>query len=592
MGPAMFFNRRILEEAHQKMAELAPQGITAFAFTPTNGWVIVTQTGTFFARNIPQECFDKLGQLIAAGVTVNCVAFPPAGGNSWVITGNGGFFCRNAPQECADKIAAYYLAGEPVIDVAFPPGGGNSWTIATPNTFFSRNLDDECFQMMRNLTQGGRRIRRVAFPYTGGWAAIAQDEFFSRNIDPECVQQLNNFILNRWEVHNIAFSPVANGWSLCSRGLLPPLPPDPIRQIERMVGNGLNIWSSMDATGTPGAAIALVMGNQVAWSTAYGWLERGQPIAAHPESAFQACSVSKAVASVGFMRLIQNSGGALALNTDVRPLLNWPLPARPCVPPGGAPTIDLLLTHRGGVTGRGSTFPLNACGGFDANSGGGFGGYGPGPVPTLVDVLNGLGNSPRIELSMAPGAEHHYSGAGFVVLQRMLEQATGQTLAQYMAGQVFAPLGMVTSSYDLAPPFQLASGHVNGVVIPGQRNRYPESAAAGLYTNVLDLCTLVGFVNSAWMAPGDIPGGPLTKASVTTLLTPGPEPTMGRGFFVTAPGTPNFSYNHTGSNLGFKSEVRGYPMRGMGYAILCNGDDFGLVSAIGDAIRAVYALPA
>ena len=592
MGPAMFFNRRILEEAHQKMAELAPLGITAFAFTPTNGWVIVTQTGAFFARNIPQECFDMLGQLIAAGVTINCVAFPPAGGNSWVITGNGGFFCRNAPQECADKIAQYYLAGETVIDVAFPPGGGNSWTVATPNTFFARNIDDECFQMMRNLTQGGRRIRRVGFPYTGGWAAIAQDEFFSRNIDPECVQQLNNFILGRWEVHNIAFAPVLNGWSLSSRGLLPPLPPDPIRQIERMVGNGLNIWSSMDATGTPGAAIAMVIGNQVAWSTAYGWLERGQPIAAHPESAFQACSVSKAVASVGFMRLVQNSGGALALNTDVRPLLNWPLGQRACVPPGGAPTIDLLLAHRSGVIGRGSTFPLNACAGFNAD-GGGFGGYGPGvPVPTLLDVLNGLGNSPRIELSQTPGLEHHYSGHGFVVLQRMLEQVTGQTLAQYMANEVFAPLGMATSSYDLNPPFQLASGHVGGVVIPGRRNIYPESAAAGLYTNVLDLCALVSFLNRALFAPGDIPGGPLNKASVTTLLSPGPEPTMGRGFFLSAPGTPNFSYNHTGSNLGFKTEFRGYPNRGMGYAILCNGDDFALVSAIGDAIKAVYALPA
>jgi hypothetical protein len=32
-------------------------------------------------------------------------------------------------------------------------------------------------------------------------------------------------------------------------------------------------------------------------------------------------------------------------------------------------------------------------------------------------------------------------------------------------------------------------------------------------------------------------------------------------------------------------------MRGMGYVVLCNGDDFNLVSAIGDAVRAVYGLP-
>lgn len=590
--PFTFFDRRIPDEAHQKVGELAPLGITAFAFTPANGWVIVTQTGAYFARNIPQECFDTLGQLIAAGVTINCVAFPPAGGNSWVITGNGGFFCRNIPQECADTIAQFYAAGQPVIDVAFPPGGGNSWTVATPTTFFARNIDDECFQMMRNLTQGGRRVTRVGFPYTGGWTVIAQDEFFARTIDAECFQQMNTFAAGGWQIHTIAFSPVNNGWSLCSRGPVPPLPPDPVRQIERAVGNGLGMWSSMAATGTPGVAVAMVANNQVIWSTAYGWLEAGQPIAAHPESAFQAASISKAVTSVGLLRLVQNSGGALPLGADVRPLLNWPLGQRPCLIPGPAPTMDQLLAHRAGVIGLGSTLPLNACAGFNANAGGGFSGYGPGvPVPSLLDVLNGLGNSPRVELSTSPGTQYHYSGPGFVVLQRLLEQRTGQTLAQYMANEVFVPLGMTTSSYDLAPPFQLASGHVGGAVIPGQRNRYPESAAAGLYTNVFDLCTLIGFLNRAWTAPGDIPG-PLTKASVTTLLSPGPTPTMGRGFFLSAPGTPNFSYNHTGSNLGFKTEFRGYPTQGMGYAILANGDDFGLVSAIADAIKAVYGLPA
>jgi CubicO group peptidase (beta-lactamase class C family) len=383
---------------------------------------------------------------------------------------------------------------------------------------------------------------------------------------------------------------VNNGWSLSSAGPLPPLPPDPIRHVEKVVGGGAGMWVTMAAAGTPGVAVAFMQNNQVASSTGYGWLEAGQPFAAHPESAFRACSVSKAVASVGFMRLSQNSGGALPPGADLRPHLNWPLGQRACVP-AGVPTIDRLLTHRSGVIGRGSTFPLNACAGFDP-SGGGFSGYGPGvAVPSLLDVLNGLGNSPLVELSTAPGAEFHYSGPGFAVLQRMLEQHTGQTLAQYMAGEVFAPLGMMTSSYDLNPPFELAAGHTAaGAVIPGKRYRYPESAAAGLYTTVLDLCTLLGFLNRAFMAPGDIPG-PLNWASVQTLLTPGPQPDMGRGFFVSGVGTPNFSYSHTGSNFGFKSEFCGYPQLGTGYAILANGDNFNLVSEIANAIKAVYGLP-
>ena len=44
-----------------------------------------------------------------------------------------------------------------------------------------------------------------------------------------------------------------------------------------------------------------------------------------------------------------------------------------------------------------------------ANVGGGFGGYGPNmTVPTLLEVMNGQGNSPKIELSTEPGAAYYY----------------------------------------------------------------------------------------------------------------------------------------------------------------------------------------
>ncbi|HZN18125.1 MAG TPA: serine hydrolase domain-containing protein [Micromonosporaceae bacterium] len=584
-----YFNRRIPDEAHQVMAQLAPQGITSFSFTPANGWVMVTQMGNYFARNIPEECFAKLGEMVAAGIRIHCIAFPPAGGNSWVITGDTGLFARNIPQECYEKILELYATGQQVVHVAFPPAGGNRWVVVGSAGFFARNIDDECFQMMRNLTQGGgRRVTRVAFPYTGGWTVVAQDEFFARNIDPECFQMMQSFASGGWELHNVVFSPMNNGWSLSSRGLVAPMPPDPARRVEAMVG-GMGIWQRMAWWGTPGAAVAVVQGNQVAWSTGYGWLEAGQPHAAHPESAFQAASVSKAVASVGVMRLLQTQ--ALPLDADIRPTLNWPLGARWCVAPAAVPTIDQVLAHRGGVIGRGSTTPANVCAGFDPG-GGGFSGYGPlDPVPTLLQVMNGQGNSPRVELTTNPGAEFHYSGGGFVLLQRMVEERTGLTLAQYMQNEIFGPLGMATSSYELDPLFELASGHTAaGAVIPGRRYRYPESAAAGLYTTVRDLCQLVAYLNQAWMAPGDIPG-PLSRDSVRTMLNTGPTPDMGRGFFLANQGTFNHWYGHSGSNFGFKSEFGGYPQRGMGYAVLVNGDRGELVSEIVAAIKAVYGLP-
>ncbi|MDI1463751.1 serine hydrolase domain-containing protein [Catellatospora sp. KI3] len=583
-----YFNRRIPDAAHTQIGAMQAQGITSFAFTPANGWVLVTQTGGYYAGGIPDECFTKLGQMIANGTKIHCVAFPPAGGNSWVITGDNDMFARNIPAECYTRLQEFYAAGQHVVHVGFPPAGGNSWVVVgSGGGFYARGVDDECYQMMRNLSQGGRKVTRVAFPYTGGWAVVAQDEFHTRGIDDECFQQMKTFAAGGWQVHNIAFSPVNNGWSLISRGQVPVLPADRIRQVENNV-NGADIWTRMAAYKTPGVAIAAVVNNQIAWSTGYGWLESGSGAAAHPETVFQAASISKAVSTVGFLRLLQGSP-TLTLNSDIRPLLGWQLGQRACVSAGSGPSIDQLLAHRGGVIGRGSTSPANVCSGFTANSGGGFAGYGPNAtVPTLLQVLNGQGNSPKVELSTEPGATYYYSGMGFELLHRMLEQQSGQTLATYMQNNVFSTLGMTSSSFSLTPAFELAAGHTTtGAVIPGKRNRYPESSAAGLYTNVIDLCRLVRWINQAWTAPGDITG-PLTKSWVTTMLSQGATPGMGRGFFTANPGTNNFLYSHNGDNYGFKANFVGYPNLGAGFAVMANGDNMGLVTEVSNAVKAAY----
>jgi CubicO group peptidase (beta-lactamase class C family) len=581
-----YFNRRIPDEAHMTMGQFAAQGIMSFSFTPSNGWVMVTQTGDYFARGIPDECFTVLGQLVAGGTRVNCIAFPPGGGNQWVIVGNNALFARNIPEECYRQILAFYDAGESVAHVAFPPAGGNRWVVVgSAGSFVARNIDDECYQMMHNLTQGGRRLTRVDFPYTGGWTVVAQDEFFARNIDDECFQQMRAFSAAGWQLHNIAFSPANAGWSLYSRGAPPNLPVDRVRAVEASVA-GTNIWQRMRDSNVPGLAVSVVQNNQVAWSTGYGWLQSGQPSAVHPESAFQAASISKAVAALGVLRLSQTQG--LALTSDVRPTLNWALDRRACVPASAVPTIDLLLGHRAGVIGRGSTSPATVCTGF-TSGGGGFAGYGPGvTVPTLLQVMDGQGNSPKIALTTSPGAEFHYSGAGFVLLQRMIEQRTGQPLAPYMQSQILQPLGMTTSSYALIPAFELAAGHTTaGVAIPGLRNRYPESAAAGLYTTVLDLCRLICYLNRAWTAPADIPG-PLSRASVRTMLSTGATAGVGRGFFLANAGTTDFRYGETGTNSGFRAEFGGYPQRGTGYAVMANGDAGNLVPEVVAAIKSVY----
>ncbi|MFD0471143.1 hypothetical protein ACFQ0B_24660 [Nonomuraea thailandensis] len=85
-----YYDGGIPDEAHTKLGELAAYGVTALAFTPSGGWVVVTQDGRYFARGIPDACFAEIGRLSEAGRKINCVAFPPEGGDRWVIATDRG----------------------------------------------------------------------------------------------------------------------------------------------------------------------------------------------------------------------------------------------------------------------------------------------------------------------------------------------------------------------------------------------------------------------------------------------------------------------------------------------------------------------
>lgn len=67
----------------------------------------------------------------------------------------GSFFARDIPEECREKLSNYALAGHKILCVAFPPNGGNRWTIVTDKTFFNRNVPQECHEKMQKMKMAG-----------------------------------------------------------------------------------------------------------------------------------------------------------------------------------------------------------------------------------------------------------------------------------------------------------------------------------------------------------------------------------------------------------------------------------------------------
>ena len=151
---------------------------------------------------------------------------------------------------------------------------------------------------------------------------------------------------------------------------------------ERHVG----LDEALELLTVPSASIALIDEGRIAFARAYGKN-------ATPDTLYQAASLSKFVAAIGAMRLVEN--GTLNLDEDVNETLTaWKVPGN---------AFD--VTHK--VTLRGL---LSMTGGIGVP---GFLGYDVGvPLPTLTQTLDGSppANSPPVTLIATPGSAYHYSG--------------------------------------------------------------------------------------------------------------------------------------------------------------------------------------
>src|SRR5215472_14587567 len=103
----------------------------------------------------------------------------------------------------------------------------------------------------------------------------------------------------------------------------------------------------MKTLNVPGVSIAVIHNGKIEWARGFGVREiGGAPVNA--ETMFQAGSISKPVAALAALKLVQD--GKLSLDADVNTYLtSWKFPADPVA--GGNPiTLRELLTHTAGTT--------------------------------------------------------------------------------------------------------------------------------------------------------------------------------------------------------------------------------------------------
>ena len=324
----------------------------------------------------------------------------------------------------------------------------------------------------------------------------------------------------------------------------------------------------------PGVSLAVVEGGAIAWVGAYGVVEVGTAEPVTPETLFQAASISKPVAALAALRLVEE--GVLELDAPVnRYLQEWQIPdngftaARPV-------TLRHLLTHTGGLTVHG--FP----------------GYAAGlPLPSVLDILDGASpaNTRPVLVDTLPGSLWRYSGGGYTILQKVLEDVTGKPFPALLRELVLDPAGMTLSSYDqpLTPERQryASKGHLAaGTPVVGGWHLYPEMAAAGLWTSASELARLALEVQAAWRGE---PGRSVSPEMARAMLPPGMGG-WGLGFTIMEEGAPRFA--HGGSNHGFQAQFMAFRGEGRGVMVMTNGDQGSrLAQEIVQAVAEVHGWP-
>jgi CubicO group peptidase (beta-lactamase class C family) len=312
-------------------------------------------------------------------------------------------------------------------------------------------------------------------------------------------------------------------------------------------------------------SIAVVRDGKLDWARAYGYADREWKIPATPDTLFQAGSISKPVAALAALRGVD--AGTFDLDYNVNEYLkSWQLPDNEFTAVHKV-TIRNILNHRAGLTVWG--FP-----GYTRAA----------EIPSIVDILDGKGNTPPVRVWKKPDESWRYSGGGYTILQLLLSDQSGKSFPELMRDAVLKPLSLNHSTFEQPLPEALramaAAGYDRkGKKVNGDWHVYPEMAAAGLWTTPSDLARYVIAIQRAYRGDTRVLSPQLTHAMLN----------QGLGLVTTADG---LRFGHNGADEGFQADMTGFLDGRGGVVVMTNSDNGGrLAEELILTLGALYGWP-
>ncbi|MEP1032505.1 serine hydrolase domain-containing protein [Ekhidna sp.] len=316
---------------------------------------------------------------------------------------------------------------------------------------------------------------------------------------------------------------------------------------------GDSTWSieeRMEHYGIPGVSIAVIHNREIAWTKAYGVMDKESQTPVTTQTLFQAAATTMPVTAYGALRLVDQN--ELDLDENINGYLkSWQVPENEFTKEKKV-TVRNLLNHSAGIHPRGT-------GSYGINS----------KIPTLVEILNGTppaSNEP-ITVNKEPGESVRFAYASYVPIQQLMLDVEGESFPEIMHELVLQPLEMNNSTFNQTLTAEqlekVATGYLqDGTMVKGRRHTYPVMASYGLWTTAEDYAKFITHVQHS---------KDLTELMGTPygVRNSGWSFTLGLGFQLLNRNDEIYLRHH-GWNRGFYAEIAAHRDKGYGVVVLTN----------------------
>lgn len=318
-----------------------------------------------------------------------------------------------------------------------------------------------------------------------------------------------------------------------------------------------SISNKMSEYNIPAVSLAVINQGKIEWADIYQNANFSEEQELDCTSIFQAASLSKPVTFLAALRM--HAAGEIDLDKNIQDYL------KDFVIPKGEQTAENPVTFR------------NIFSHTSGITSGGYQGYAKGlPLPSDLDILKGSDgvNSSAIEVITPPNEILAYSGGAYTLAELALQDIFSDEFSNIMKKWMLEPAGMQHSEFTQPLPAskakQVARGYTqSGDVLDGGWHNYPEQAAAGLWSNSIDMAKFLIEIYKAYQGKSSI----FSETDIKSIISQERDGHV-YGFILSRSGD-DISITHYGGNAGYRTGMAISLTSGNGLAYLINSDNGG-----------------